>query len=344
MTTHRAALLQAKTTRFTMSPVPTPTPGPGELLIQVKALAINPVDTAQRDKGFPPIPSYPAVIGSDVSGIVVSTGPDVPDSAPQPGSRVTAMASSFYTGKMQYGAFQEFVLAGWNGVIPLPESLSFEDAAVFPLASLAALSGFTTIGIPLDARFTTEDKRAVLLWGGASSVGTMAIQFARQMGLVVYTTASAKNHEYLKSLGAHRTFDYHNADVVSQIVDAVKEDGVTLTDAQTFAWNSLQSVLDVLKETKGDKLGKVGHAPPLLPDAPSMEGVEVKFVLPPMEPAAREQHKNQVFHGWLKPGLENGTVVPSPQVQLVEGGLEGLNAALDIIKDGVSATKLVVKV
>ncbi|KAL4903148.1 hypothetical protein BDW74DRAFT_186475 [Aspergillus multicolor] len=344
MSTHRAALLKAKDTRFTIEPVPTPAPGPGELLIQVKALAINPVDAAQRDKGFPPIPSYPTVIGSSVAGIVVSAGPDVPETAPQPGTRVTVMASSFYTGKLEYGAFQEFVLTSWNGAAPVPHAMSFEEAAVFPLAVLSALSGFTTIGIPLDTWFTLEDKRAVLLWGGASSVGTMAIQFARHMGLVVYTTASAKNHEYLKSLGAHRTFDYHDADVVSQIVTAVKEDGVMLTDAQIYAWNSLQPVLDVLKDTKGDKLGKVGHAPPLLPGAPSIEGVEVKFILPPMEPAAHEQHKNEVFHGWLKPGLENGSVVPSPKVQLVEGGLEGLNAALDIIRRGVSATKLVVKV
>ncbi|KAL5040816.1 hypothetical protein BDW71DRAFT_212740 [Aspergillus fruticulosus] len=345
MANHLAAILHEQGTALTIQSRPTPSPGSGELLLEVRAIAINPPDASQRDNNIPPVPIYPAVIGCDVAGIVVKAGPDVPASAPQPGTRVAALASSFYReGKPQYGAFQQFVLTSYQCVVSLPATISFEEGAVFPLATLTALSGFTTVGIPLDKRFAPEEKKAVLLWGGASSVGTLAIQFARHMGFTVYTTASTRNHEYLKALGAHRTFSYNDADVVSLIVAAAREDGVTLTDAQTFALNSLQPILDVLKETKGDGPARVGHAAPLLPGAPSLEGVEVKFVMPPMEPTAQSEHFNKVFQRWLKSGLKNGTVVPSPRVKVVEGGLEGLNTALDIWKQGVSATKLVVKV
>ncbi|KAL6232756.1 hypothetical protein BDW75DRAFT_216864 [Aspergillus navahoensis] len=345
MAGHLAAILHEQGTPLTIQTRPTPSPGPGELLLEVKAIAINPVDASQRDSNIPPVPIYPAVIGCDVAGIVVKAGPDVPASAPQPGTCVAALASSFFQeGKPQYGAFQQFVLTSYQCVVSLPATISFEEGAVFPLATLTALSGFTTVGIPLEKRFKPEEKKAILLWGGASSVGTLAIQFARQMGFIVYTTASPRNHEYLKVLGAHRTFNYSDADVVSQIVAAARKDGVTLTDAQTFARNSLQSILDVLKETKGGGPARVGHAAPLLPGAPSLEGVKVEFVMPPMEPTAQARHFDEVFQGWLKPGLEKGTVVPSPRVKVVEYGLEGLNVALDIMKQGVSAMKLVVKV
>lgn len=343
---HLAVVLTEKGAPFVVQPRPTLNPGPGELLIEAKAIAVNPVDYSQRDKGFPPIPSYPTVIGSDVAGVVVKTGPDVPDSSPKPGTRVTAFASSFYKdGLAQYGGFQKLVLASHEGVVPLPESISFEEGAVFPLAVLAALSGFTTIDIPLDTRYVRENKKAILIWGGASSVGTIAVQFAAQLGFTVYTTASEKNLGYLESLGAHRVFDYRAKDIVRQIVAAVKRDGVTLTEAQCAAGeDSLQSILDVLKETKGDGQGMVGHAPPLLPGAPSLDGVEVRFSMPPMDPDARAQYISQAFQGWLAPGLVTGTVVPSPRVEIVEGGLEGLNSALDTLKQGVSATKLVVRV
>lgn len=342
---HLAAVLPQQGGPFVVQPRPTLDPGPGELLIEAKAIAVNPVDYSQRDKGFPPIPSYPTVIGSDVAGVVVKTGPDVPGSAPKPGTRVTAFASSFFKGGLaQYGGFQQLVLASHEGVVPLPDSISFEEGAIFPLAVLAALSGFTTIDVPLATRYAPEDKKAILIWGGASSVGTIAVQFARQLGFTVYATASEKNLRYLESLGVHRVFDYRAEDVVRQIVAAVKQDGVILTDAQCAAGDSLQSVLDVLRDTKGDSQGMVGHAPPLLPGAPSLDGVEVRFSMPPMDPAARAQHISEAFQGWLASGLAAGTVVPSPRVEIVDGGLEGLNSALDTLKQGVSATKLVVRV
>ena len=340
--THQAAILPQKGGPLSVVERATPKPGPNEILIEVKAVALNPVDYFQRDIGMPPIPSYPAVVGSDVAGLVVEVGSDV-SKAPRSGSRAIALASSFFEGGSQdHGAFQKYVLARSEGVIALPDALSFEQGAVFPLAVGTALSGWTTIGIPLGTKYTPQDRQAVLIWGGASSVGTFAIQSAKSMGFTVFTTASAKNHGYLKQLGADAVFDYNANDVVSQIIDTAKKDGVILRTAFSVVEGSLQPTLDVLKITKGDAVAKVAHAPPLLPGAPSLEGVEIKFVMPPMDPADRGDHMIKCFQVWLQDGLNSGTVVPSPRIQGEAGGLEGLNKALDKLKAGVSGTKIVV--
>ena len=341
---HQAAILPQKGGPLSVIDRATPEPGPNDVLIEAKAIAVNPVDYYQRDLGLPPIPSYPAVVGSDVAGLVVKVGSNV-SNAPPSGSRVIAFASSFYQGGSQdHGAFQKYVLAQSEGVIALPDGLSFEEGAILPLAVLTALSSWTIIGIPLGTKYAPQDKQAVLIWGGASSVGTFAIQSAKLMGFTVYTTASAKNHEYLKELGANVVFDYKASDVVAQIIDAVNKDGVILRTANCVVEGSLQPTLDVLKIAKGDAVANVAHCPPLLPGAPTLEGAEIKFVLPPMDPAERNDHMYKCFHVWLRDGLSSGSVVPSPHVQIEAGGLKGLNKALDTLKAGVSATKIVVQV
>lgn len=266
--THNAAILPQKGGPLSVEKRATPEPGPNEVLIEVKAVALNPVDYAQRDLGMPPVPIYPAVIGSDAAGVVVKVGSNVTTStAPAPGSRVIAFASSsFQNGSPDYGAFQKYALAQSEGVIALPDALSFEEGAVFPLAVLTALMAWTSIGIPLDTKHDPQDKQAVLIWGGASSVGTLAIQSAKTLGFTVYATASPKHHDYLEKLGADAVFDYKSGDVVSQIVAAAKKDGVKLHTAHCVVNGGLQPSLDVLKETKGDAVAKVAHSPVLPPD------------------------------------------------------------------------------
>ena len=341
---HLAAILPQKGGPLSVGERTTPEPGQTEVLIEVKAVALNPVDYYQRDVGMPPVPIYPAIIGTDTSGIVAKVGSKV-STAPAPGSRVIVFASSFYqNGSPDHGAFQKYALAQSEGVIALPDSLSFEEGAVFPLAVMTALTAWTTVGIPLDTKYTPQDKQAVLIWGGTSSVGTFAIQSAKSLGFTVYATASPKHHEYLKKLGAHAVFDYKESDIVSQIVDAVKKDGVNLHTAHCVVNGSLQPTLDVLKETKGDAVAKVAHSPVLPADHPTLDKTEIKFNFPPMDPAARDNHMFQCFHGWLQDGLKSGSVVPSPSIQVEGGGLVGLNPALDKLKAGVSGTKIVVPI
>ncbi|KAL8887551.1 MAG: hypothetical protein Q9215_004893 [Flavoplaca cf. flavocitrina] len=341
---HQAAVLLSAGSPLSVVDRDTPEPGPDEILIETKAIAVNPVDYYQRDFGKPPTPFYPAVLGEDVAGLVVKVGSNVSD-APPPGTRVLAFASSFYqNGSPDHGAFQKMTLARSEGVIPLPDSLSFEEGAILPLAVLTALSAYTTLGIPLDTKYTADDKEAILIWGGSSSVGSLAVQSAKTMGFTVYATAGAQNLEYVKSLGAKAVFDYKSSDVISQIAKQAKEDGVNLRTAHVIVDNALQQTLDVLKLTKGNGPAKVAHAPLIPEDAPILAGTEIKFTFPPIDPDERNKHIYKCFNVWLKDGLSSGTVVPSPRIEVVPGGIEGLNDALDTLKAGVSGTKVVVSV
>ena len=341
---HFAAILPSKAAgTFEIKQRPTPTPGPHELLIEVKSIALNPVDYYQRDKGFPPLNHYPTVLGSDVGGTVVSAGDSVPSDAPKPGTRVAAFATCFYTkGLPDYGAFQTRVLVPAANVVPLPSKMSFTEATLLPMAVATTWAAWYVIGLPRDTAYTAKDKKGMLVWGGASSIGSAGVQIAKSMGFSVYVTASEKHHEYLKSLGASKVFDYKSENVVENIVKAAKADGVTIQSGYD-AVGQVKPCLDILKEFKGEGTAKLATALPPSEDTAKVDGVEVTFISPPEADKERTEHFHFVFGVWLKEKLEKGQYVPSPKVKVVEGGLESINKGLDELKKGVSGVKLVLE-
>ena len=341
---HLAAILPAKGSRLEVTNRPTPSPGPDDLLIEVKAIAVNPIDWYQRDMGFPPIAAYPAVVGSDIAGIVISAGSSVSSATLKPGTRVSAFAPSFFKqGEPDYGALQTRVLVPAANAAPIPAKMSFTEASILPMAVATVWSGWYSIGIARDTAYTAADRKGMLVWGGTSSVGSAAIQIAKLMGFTVYATASEKNHEYLKTLGASKLFDYKSEDVVKDIVQAAKEDGVIISSGFDAA-GQFRECVEVLKESKGEGAAKLASAIPLRDDSPTTEGVDAKFVSAPADEKARNEHFHFVFNVWLKEKLENGEFVPSPKLKVIEGGLNGANAALDELKGGVSGVKLVLEV
>ena len=136
MSEHLAAVLPSKGEPFEITNRPTPQPGPNELLIEVHAIALNPIDYYMRDFGFA-IASYPAIPGSDIAGTVLSTGSAVASDAPKKGARVTAFAPCFFKqGAPDYGAFQKRVLVPAENAVELPESMSFSEATLLPMAAV----------------------------------------------------------------------------------------------------------------------------------------------------------------------------------------------------------------
>ncbi|KAH9475890.1 Dehydrogenase orsE [Psilocybe cubensis] len=341
-THHLAAVIPSKGSPLEFVERPTPTPGPDELLIQVKAIAINPIDYYRFLIGVF-VDVYPATIGSDYAGVIIAKGSNVADNV-KLGTRVLGVSASFASkGAPDYGAFQERVLVPASTVTPLPDAISFAEATVLPLAVLTAWAGWYQLGLPRNTKFTPADKKGLIIWGGASSVGSVVVQAARLLGFTTYVTASEKHHAYLNSLGATRLFDYKDAEVVDKIANAIKEDGVSVQSAY-HAIGDLHSTLDVLLKVKGEGIAKVAHAPPIQSDTPKADGIEVKFVIPPMDsPEATAEFIQFVFTDWLEGKLATGEIVPSPRVQLVAGGLRSLPKALDEWKNGVSGAKIVVE-
>ena len=341
-TEHLAAILPFEGGPLSIESRPTPTPGPNELLIEVKSIALNPIDYYMRDMGFM-IASYPAVVGSDIAGTVISVGSSLPSDAPQVGARVAAFAPCFpKRGAPDYGAFQKRVLVPAAATVPLPDTVSFSEAAILPMAVQTTWAGWYSMGIPCDMTFKAGPNQGMLVWGGASSVGSAAIQTANLLGFKVYATASTKHHEYLKTLGARRLFDYKDEHVVTSIVKTVREDQVALYLGYDSV-GALQPCQQVLKRLNGDGT-KLVTTVPLKPDSPVAEGVDTVFVAAPADEAQRNEFSHFVFGEWLKKKLATGAFKPSPGLKVIEGGLEGLNQGLDELRKGVSGFKLVVEV
>ncbi|GGR99257.1 NADP-dependent oxidoreductase [Deinococcus sedimenti] len=186
---------------------PVPTPGLGEVLVRVRAVSINPVDTKVRANG--PLPTLPAVLGWDVSGEVVAVGPFVRDFVP--GDEVFGMLAF----PEQPGAYAEYVLARAGDIARKPAALSHEDAAAMTLAALTAEQALDTMDLRAGQR--------ILIHAGAGGVGHYAVQLARARGAHVIATASAPNVEFVRSLGADEVIDYRARPFEDQVqgVDAV---------------------------------------------------------------------------------------------------------------------------
>ncbi|KAJ5594235.1 uncharacterized protein N7459_000443 [Penicillium hispanicum] len=373
MTTHLAAVSLAKGEPFEIQARRTPSPGPGELLVEVKSVALNPADGLMRGQGLF-IPSYPTVIGFDISGLVLEVGDGVPvranDGHPgpffQPGiTRVAAYAASVWKScDPDYGAFQERCLVPWQHALPLPEDLSWNQAATLPVAVEVPLNAWDAMGIPRvgeatassDAETKEQKRDALLIWGASSSVGTMGVQSARMLRddcdssfAAVYATAGAANQAYVGSLGADRVFDYREPQVADAIVSAAREDGLVIRHC-FLATGQLAPCQAVLKAFVGDdqrgekQKAKIGSAPVIPPDAEEVDGVETIFVVPSADEGERLAQFRYWMGTWPTEKLASGTIRPSPEPRVVGKGLRVINAGLNVLVRGVSCTKLVVEV
>jgi len=169
-----------------------------EVLVETKAISINPVDVKVRpvDEILTMIlqtEKRPVILGWDISGVVAEVGADVTGFTV--GDKVFGMVNFPGQGK----AYAEYVAAPASHLAKMPEDLSFEDAAAATLAALTALQVLT-------GRVKQGDR--VLIHAGSGGVGAFAIQIAKSMGATVITTSSAKNRDFCMSLGADEHIDY----------------------------------------------------------------------------------------------------------------------------------------
>ncbi|NNG35227.1 NADP-dependent oxidoreductase [Nakamurella aerolata] len=181
--------------------LPDPKVAPGAVLIKVRAAGVNPVDwkvmagalDALLDTVFPVIPGW------DVAGEVVAVGPDTPEFAA--GDKVMAYARKDV---VHGGTFAELVAVAAEAVAPKPTALSWEQAGGLPLAGLTALRALQAVGLAptADPQQQPGAGKTVLIHGGAGGVGLFAVQLARAAGARVIATASERNHDYLRGLGA----------------------------------------------------------------------------------------------------------------------------------------------
>jgi NADPH:quinone reductase-like Zn-dependent oxidoreductase len=175
---------------------PRPRPGPGEILVQVHAAAINPVDTGVRAGESQGIANarLPYIPGYDLSGVVVEVGAGVTRFAP--GDEVFAMLHL-----RRGGAYAEYAVVRDAEAAARPVRVTHTEAAALPLVALTVWQAFFD-------EADLQPGETVLIHAGAGGVGSVAIQIAKWRGARVIATASERNHEFLRSLGADVVIDY----------------------------------------------------------------------------------------------------------------------------------------
>ncbi|KAH6677491.1 oxidoreductase [Halenospora varia] len=333
--TNTAAFILSLGQPLHIAPLPSPIPGPDELLIQNHALALNPIDNLRQSYGIFNN-SYPVILGNDLAGIIISVGSDVTNF--QPGQRVLAHALGLRTGENKHGAFQKLTVVNARCVCDIPEGMNFQDACVIPLALSTAVGGLYQtefLALPLPTSIPTKTGRSILIWGGSSSVGSAAIQLAVASGLEVVTTASERNFEYCKGLGAEAVFDHRSVDVVADLKYALKSEDVVGSFDAIGSPETTMKIAQVLAGKGNILIASVKEGPKDFPD-----GVTLKQVYGSV--AATTKVGQAIYREFLPKALKSGQFKPAPPLEVVGKGLEYLQEGLDRLKKGVSAKKLVV--
>ncbi|MBD2721169.1 NADP-dependent oxidoreductase [Hymenobacter armeniacus] len=176
--------------------LPEPLVKPNDVLIQIKATSVNPVDFKIRDGQLRlalPL-RFPHILGNDAAGVVAKVGSSVTQFSP--GDEVYARVDID-----RMGAFAEYVAVDAGAVAPKPARSSMEEAAALPLVALTAWQALREVG-------QLQPGQRVLIHAGSGGVGTMAIQLAKHWGAHVATTTSTPNVEWVQGLGADQVIDY----------------------------------------------------------------------------------------------------------------------------------------
>jgi NADPH:quinone reductase-like Zn-dependent oxidoreductase len=242
--------------------LPEPTAGPGEVLIQIVASGVNPVDwkliAGHLKDAFPF--RFPIVPGWECAGKVAAIGPGV--EIFRRGDNVWAYARK---PELHHGSYGELITLPQDAVALVPKKLLFEEAAGVPLGGLTA---WQTLRLQGDV----VEGAVVLVHAAAGGVGHLAVQVARAAGARVVGTASAKNREFVLGLGAEEIVDYTRDDFVSA-VRRVYPDGVDVV-LDTLGGDTQTRSLEVLK--RGGRLISIISPPDA--DACAQRGVRPDYV------------------------------------------------------------------
>ncbi|MFL5972806.1 MAG: zinc-binding dehydrogenase [Gaiellaceae bacterium] len=210
---------------------PEPEPGPGEMLIQLRAASLNRLDLWVR-AGLPSVPK-PRILGADGAGLDPEGRRVVINPGIEHGDRISVV------GEHMDGTHAELVAVPQSNVYPIPEELSFEEAAAFPLV-------FETAYRMLVTRAGLREGEWVLVWGAGSGIGTAAIVLARALGARVVTTSSSDAKvELARGLGAEAVVNHKTGDVLEAVREATGGAGadVVVEHVGEATWQtSLQAV------------------------------------------------------------------------------------------------------
>ncbi|WP_342250834.1 NAD(P)H-quinone oxidoreductase [Sphingomonas sp. OTU376] len=191
---------------------PIPQPGPGEVLVKVAAAGVNRPEVMQRKGMYPPPPGAPSILGMEIAGKVVALGEGVPGEVI--GTPVCALIAG--------GAYAEYAVAPVGQCLPVPPAISMVEAAAIPETLFTVWSNVFERAYAVDGDW-------ILVHGGTSGIGTMAIHLANLFGLTIIVTAgSDEKCEAAKRIGADHAINYKTEDFVARVKEITGGKGVNI--------------------------------------------------------------------------------------------------------------------
>jgi NADPH2:quinone reductase len=322
----RALIVDEQTATFRVTEIPRPEPAANQVLVRIKASGVNPLDSKIRAGKAPHAQhNLPAVLGTDLAGIVEAVGSEV--TAFQVGDEVYGMTGG--VGGLQ-GSLAEFAAVDADLLAKKPTNLTFREAAALPLVFLTAWEGL------VDAANVHEGQK-VLVLGGSGGVGHVAVQIAKARGAQVFATASAAKHDMVRQLGAV-PIDYRSM-AIAQIVQ-------TFTEGQGFdlvydsvGGSTLDDAFEAVRNY-GHVVSNYGWGShsllPLSRKAATYSGV---FVLLPLLTGEGRAHHGEILRQATQLAEANQL---RPVVDPRQFTLETALSAHEAVEQGTAVTKIVI--
>lgn len=304
------------TDKLNLTDVPNPQPQNKEVLVQIYNSGVNPVDWKIRE-GY--LKSrldhqFPIILGWDAAGVITEVGKDVKNF--KVGDEIFAYCRK---PTVKWGAYAEYICLDESHVALKPKNISFAQAAAIPLTALTAWQSLFDFG-------KLKKGETVLIHAGAGGVGSMAIQFAKYAGATILTTASSKNHDYVKKLGANFAIDYMTENFAQKVREYAPK-GVDLV-YDTLGGKALLQSLDLIKP----------HG-------------RLVSLLEKLDEALVKKHEIEAFYVFVTPNgsqlaqiadLINAGVIMPPEIE--EFRLEDVKLAHEKSSSGHTRGKIVLKV
>lgn len=214
--------------KLILGEAPKPTLKKGEVLIKIKAIGINPADTIYRNSDTFITAFFgnnrPVIIGWDIAGEIVEKSEDVED---------FEIGDTVFTLLPNANGYAEYVSTNAKNVVHKPTNVNFEKAAAIPMAALTAWQ-------PLVRGMNIKKDDKILIHGASGGVGHYAVQIAKHLGAEVIATSSAKNRDFVMSLGADKHIDYQT----ENFWEVIKDVDFVL---DTVGGKTLEHSIDIVK-------------------------------------------------------------------------------------------------
>ncbi|KAI9043178.1 zinc-binding alcohol dehydrogenase family protein [Aspergillus affinis] len=337
---NQAAWIKEKHGRLVLDEAEIPIPGENEVLVKVDLIAFSPIESKIQTFGTHPIP-YPNILGQSFAGTVQSIGPNV--TSYKPGDRIASNRGAKAVGDPRFGSYQKYALASVSSSSKIAPDVDLQGAAT-SIVNLAAVVSALSIYLgldrpPLSGKPEPKSKK-VLIYGGSSSTGGLAVRYAVTAGYTVVTTSSPQNREFVESLNPAYIID-HTAPAET-IVEELRSQGPFDSIFDTIGLPPVTNILiKYISSIGGGKYNSL--IPPIGGEDPMPDNVERLFA--PYSRAFEDEANREIarwlFEEYLPNGLQSGLVVPT-RAQVVEGGLDNAQQALDLMtQNAVSGHKLI---